>query len=382
MNILLVTMSLGIGGVETHIAELAKELIKRGNNVCIAANEGIYSETLREAGAEILILPLDSRNPSAIAASYRGLKRYILDRKNQGDRIDIVHAHARIPCMICGRLYKNFRGEFHYVTTAHGVYSRLPGEKYFTDWGERSLAVSDDVKKYLIDCYGVNPNNIDITVNGINTEFFAPAENDEQVIQMTEKLGFSVSCRHRVMHVSRLDSASSDAAYQLIESVPELYKRYNDIEIIIIGDGTEYETLKKRTDEMNDLIGRKAVFLLGARTDVAQILVCGDCFVGVSRAALEAMSCGLPVILAGAQGFFGIFDESEKSLNIAMRTNFCFRDMEASSSDKLTRALIEIFGYSNDKLRTVGMNGREIVGKYYSVSKMADDAEKMYASVE
>lgn len=43
MNILLVTMSLGIGGVETHIAELAKELIKRGSNVCIAANEGIYS---------------------------------------------------------------------------------------------------------------------------------------------------------------------------------------------------------------------------------------------------------------------------------------------------------------------------------------------------
>ena len=29
----------------------------------------------------------------------------------------------------------------------------------------------------------------------------------------------------------------------------------------------------------------------------------------------------------------------------------------------------------------MGMNGRNIVTKYYSVSKMADDAEKMYSSV-
>ena len=55
--------------------------------------------------------------------------------------------------------------------------------------------------------------------------------------------------------------------------------------------------------------------------------------------------------------------------------------MEASSSDKLTKALIEIFGYDKDKLLAMGMNGRNIVTKYYSVSKMADDAEKMYSSV-
>ena len=131
---------------------------------------------------------------------------------------------------------------------------------------------------------------------------------------------------------------------------------------------------------MNNLMGYKSVFLLGARTDIAQLLACGDCFVGVSRAALEAMSCGLPVVLAGAQGFFGIFDESEESLNTAMRTNFCFRDMEGSSTDKLTKALIGIFEYDKDKLLSMGMHGRDIIGKYYSVSKMADDAEKMYAS--
>lgn len=82
MNILLVTMSLGIGGVETHIAELAKELIKRGNNVCIAANEGIYSGTLRQAGAETLILPLDSRNPVRLLLRTADLKNIFQTEKN------------------------------------------------------------------------------------------------------------------------------------------------------------------------------------------------------------------------------------------------------------------------------------------------------------
>lgn len=37
MNILMVTMSLGIGGVETHITELTKELIRRGHRVTVAS---------------------------------------------------------------------------------------------------------------------------------------------------------------------------------------------------------------------------------------------------------------------------------------------------------------------------------------------------------
>ena len=42
-----------------------------------------------------------------------------------------------------------------------------------TNWGEKALAVSDDIKEYLIDNYKVKPNNIRMTVNGINTEVFS-----------------------------------------------------------------------------------------------------------------------------------------------------------------------------------------------------------------
>lgn len=42
MKIFMATMGLGIGGAETHIVELAKELKARGHEVVIASNGGVY----------------------------------------------------------------------------------------------------------------------------------------------------------------------------------------------------------------------------------------------------------------------------------------------------------------------------------------------------
>lgn len=49
MRVLLVTMGMDIGGAETHILELAKELKKRGNDVFVASNGGKYVEELNKA---------------------------------------------------------------------------------------------------------------------------------------------------------------------------------------------------------------------------------------------------------------------------------------------------------------------------------------------
>ena len=46
MRILLVTMGMDIGGAETHILELAKELKRRKNDVFIVSNGGKYVEEL------------------------------------------------------------------------------------------------------------------------------------------------------------------------------------------------------------------------------------------------------------------------------------------------------------------------------------------------
>ena len=139
-NILLSLMQLNIGGAETHVVELAKELKRKGFNVIVTSNGGVYVKELEDAGIKHYAVPLQNKNPLNMLKSARLLKKIIKDEK-----IDIVHSHARIPSFILGKLHK--RMKFPFVTTAHWVFNTSYGLKYITDWGEKTVAVSEDIKR-------------------------------------------------------------------------------------------------------------------------------------------------------------------------------------------------------------------------------------------
>ena len=69
-KILMTTMGLDIGGAETHIVELAKELTKRGYDVSVASNGGVYVEELEAAGIRHFEVPMNVRNISKMYQSY------------------------------------------------------------------------------------------------------------------------------------------------------------------------------------------------------------------------------------------------------------------------------------------------------------------------
>ncbi len=89
-NILLSLMQLNIGGAETHVVELAKELKRKGFNVIVTSNGGVYVKELEDAGIKHYAVPLQNKNPLNMLKSARLLKKIIKDEK-----IDIVHSHAR-----------------------------------------------------------------------------------------------------------------------------------------------------------------------------------------------------------------------------------------------------------------------------------------------
>ena len=162
-KILMVTMALGIGGAETHIVELSKELSRRGYEVIIASNGGIYVEEIRRYGIRHSEMPMNSRDTASMIRSYRLLKKLILEEKP-----DLVHAHARIPAFIAGLVRKSV--DFPFVTSAHGVFDTTGILKYVSNWGDRTIAVSEDIKAYLREKYHVPSQNIKVTINGIDTE--------------------------------------------------------------------------------------------------------------------------------------------------------------------------------------------------------------------
>ena len=127
----------------------------------------------------------------------------------------------------------------------------------------------------------------------------------------------------KIVFVSRLDDDCSLGAYALCEIAPRLAKKYADLQIIIVGGGTEYKKIGDMANQINSLCGRKTVRAVGWVTEPRQYFDGDALFVGVSRAALEAMSCGLPIILLGNEGYMGLLDE--KKLPLAEKTNFTGR---------------------------------------------------------
>ncbi len=366
MRVLMTTMQLDIGGAETHIVELSKALSKKGVEVFVASSGGAFEKELKENNIKHFNIPLNRKTLISTLKSFHLLKKVIKEYK-----IDVVHGHARIPSFICGKLHKKMH--FPFVTTAHWVFkTNFPFNK-LSNWGQRSLAVSEDIKKYLIDSYDVNGDNIRVTINGIDTDKFSKNTDFSSV----KREFFLRENKKRIVYVSRMDTDRSLVAHHLIKIAPDLYKKYPNLEIVIVGGGNDYDAVLSEAKQVNNKLGKKIIITTGARTDVNKFVASGDIFVGVSRAALEAMAAEKPSIIAGNEGYIGIFDEDK--LEISIDTNFCCRGCEMSTPEKLQRDIEELF--SARDLNALGEYSREIIKTRYSVDTMAEDALKMYTSV-
>lgn len=367
MRVLMTTMQLDIGGAETHIIELSKTLKRRGIEITVASNGGAYEAELAEAGIRHVKIPFHSKNPSCMLRAYKLLKKLIFE-----EQFDIVHAHARIPAFLCALLHSKYH--FRFVTTAHWVFNAKFPYNLLTRWGERSLAVSDDIKKYLIDNYGTNADNIRVTINGIDLDKFS---KDTDFSDIAEEFSLSED-KTRIVYVSRMDEDRSFAAHKLIEVAEDIDREIENLEIVIVGGGNDYASVLSKAEEINKKLGKRLIITTGSRTDINKFTASGDMFIGVSRAALEAMACEKPSIIAGNEGYIGIFDEDK--LQISIDTNFCCRGCEATTAAALKADILKILKASPDELARLGQYSRKTVGEYYSVDTMADDAIKMYIS--
>ncbi len=342
----MVTSSLGTGGAETHILTLARALCDKGHRVTLVS-DGEYRGEHRHISLPLLQKHAAWRTVAALARLFRR------------EGFDVIHAHARYPALLC-----RLAGASPLVTTAHWVFKTTFPHRTLSVWGEKTLAVSPDVRDYLVKEYGLSKKSITVTVNGIDTARFAPRKRCDGVM--------------RICLCSRLDADRAAAAYALIAAAPRLTAPF-PIVVTIVGDGTEYGRLCRLAEAANRRLGEERVRMLGARENVADILAEQDIFVGVSRAALEAMAAGCAVILAGNEGYLSIFSPHRAAR--AEESNFCCRGAERLSLSVLEEDIQALLALSKEELSEMGKQNRHYVCEHYPAARMAEDAERVYRAV-
>lgn len=365
MKILLTLACLDIGGAETHVAELAAELHRRGHRVIIASGGGVYAEELEKLGITHYTVPLAKRKITHMIKSRRMLKKII-----RTESPDIVHAHARIPAFIVSTLKKCCN--FVFVTTVHGAFDTSFLLRHLSGWGDKTLAVSDDLKNYLLTNYSVDEKNIYTSVNGISTEKFNKCVDGSEI---AKEFNLAEN-EHRICYVSRLATGICSCAYTLIGEFEAISEKVENLRLIIVGGGDLFDDLKKKADDMNSRLGREAVVLTGPRTDVNKILACADVCVGVSRAVLEPMAMEKLCVVAGDPGYIGIVDEN--NLADAVSCNFTCRGHKKVDGGELAADIVRLFHMNDDEADKLRKFAGEAVRTHYSVDKMVSDNEQMY----
>ena len=360
MKILLLTAEMQNGGAETHVYELARSLVGRGHTVELASSGGRLALELEKAGVKHHALPLGKKSLPSLVKCYRALMRIV----KKGD-FDVLHAHSRIAALVAWWVSK--RTGVRLVTTVHACFRSNRVLHGLSRWGSAVIAVSYDLGDYLLE-HGKNipVRGARVIPNGVDTERFCPAKNGR-------------GDGRRIVFISRLDSDCSAAAYALLSVCEELWRRYGDVEIVIGGGGSELARIKETAKQKNALAGRELVRVLGEVTDTAELLRSADVFVGVSRAALEAMSCAVPTVLAGNEGFLGVAEGD--TLCVAERSNFCCRGCSELKERALLGALCDLLARTDEQRAALGKSLREYVVKSHSAEKTCEQTEQVYRSV-
>ena len=360
MKILMLTASLDSGGAETHILELSRALTAHSNEVFVASSGGKIAEELKKEGVTHLDIPLHSKKPHLLLSSFLKLRALI-----RAHEFDIIHAHSRISAFLSKLAVGKTKSPV-IVSTIHARFRSDPIRKRLSFWGRSAVAVSEDLRDFLSSVYSVPYDNITVIPNAINTDLFSPKDKE------------SHTQAPKILFASRLDTDCSLGATLLCRIAPRLAKKYPKITIEIAGGGKAYKKISALAAKTNVSLGYECIRTLGYVSDMPKILRSADLFVGVSRAALEAMSVGLPVVLCGNEGFVGLLDAS--NIKLAASTNFCCRGSELPTSISLYDSISAALDMSPSDRRSLGEYLREHVCRHHGLDTLATLTEKFYKS--
>lgn len=233
--------------------------------------------------------------------------------------LDIVHVHYAIPHATSAWIAREMLdGEAAppLVTTLHGTDVTLvgthPSFKPITRFSilrsQGITAVSEFLKDVTVRDFDVPADRVKVIPNFVNTDLFRPASDPRR------RKVFAPAGEKVVMHISNFRPVKR--VQDVIDVFARIRKRI-PARLVMVGDGPDRPRAAQRVGELE--IERDVVFL-GKYASVEELLGLADLFLLTSDsesfglAALEAISCGVPVVGYRAGGLPEVISHGENGL--------------------------------------------------------------------
>lgn len=192
--------------------------------------------------------------------------------------------------------------------------------------------------------------SFDVIENGVDTSKYTPAEGAIEAASVTAASAPAASDKLRILFVSRLIERKG---LQFV--IPQLKNADFDYTLTIVGDGPYRAELERITRENG--LEKKIIFAGQKEKDeLVPYYQNADCFIlpsakeGMPNVVLEAMSCGLPIVMTPCQGSAELIDDSNGFV--------------CDTGDFLSK--LTILAKNNDLRNQMGHASREKVMKKFS----------------
>jgi glycosyltransferase involved in cell wall biosynthesis len=258
-------------GAQLHVLDLVEAFAPRFEHTVVAGNPVPFAERFAEAGAEWAPLPPFD---GPLGLMLVGLRLRILARRH---RPHFIHSHHRF-LTTAARLFVR---HIPLVHTAHNVFTT---GRRFTLLGDNVIAVSDGVRRNLIEYFGCRPEHVVTIYNGIRPLPDSPPPAD---ISSDSTAAMTLLCP------ARLEIAKGHTF--LLQALAQLRQQGLSVRALVAGEGSLESDLRRQAHELalND-----SVIFLGHRGDMPSLYRLADAVVlpsvqeGLPYSLLEAASVG------------------------------------------------------------------------------------------
>jgi len=360
----------GSGAVATH---LGLELAERGHEVHFISYDqpfrlAHFHERIFFHEVEMEDYPLFKHPPYSLAlavALHDAVRKY---------ELDLVHVHYAIPHATSAWIaHEMLEGErdLKIVTTLHGTDITLVGlHPSFQAITQFSIlrshgltAVSEFLKRETVRDFSVPESRIEVVPNFVDTRIYQPD------LEPCHRATLAPDGEKIVMHISNFRPVKR------VEDVVEIFARVlGEIpsRLVLVGDGPDLPRARVKVEELGI---RDRVVFLGEYTPVQELLSCSDLFLLPSRsesfglAALEAMSCGSPVVASRTGGLPEVIIDGETGY-------LC----EVGDIDEMAAASIRIL--SDEKhCKELSDAGRAFAVEHFSSECIVPQYEEYYLKI-
>ena len=365
MKILHILNSIEFSGAEIMLKNAAPIFFKNRfelHALSTGANRGSYANVLRASGFVVHHIPFKKS-----AKYFIELYRFLA-----GGRFDVVHIHPE-RAFFWHSLIAKIAGVKRIVRTVHSNFD-FPGYLRFKRMLQRFIA-----NKFVgVQFMTIGPtvyetekrvffNDSILIPNWVNEAKFLPAQSRNEVEQIREKLRILPNDTV-VISVGSCTEVKNHG--DIITACAALYKKKDNIVYIHVGDGTLFQQEKDLA--MRRGISEKVIFL-GQTENVREALIASDIFVmpsdyeGSSIAKLEAMYCGLPLVVYNNNGVRDFVDEGKNGFLVSPNPYAMCEAIEKLILNKTLR-------------KQMGKQARETALQHFGMEKSLGKLMKIYSA--